>query len=349
MRVLMVGVHKSTKGGMWTVVENYTNNEEFTQKYRLKYISTAVSGNAVKRIVYSVFGILKVFLYTMFHTYDVLHVHMSERMSVYRKGIIIKISKIRKSKVIIHMHGAEFETWYNELEEKKQNRVKNILNDANKILILGEYWRDFVESLINDKNKIEILYNAVMCPNKNLYNIKSNKILFLGAIGKRKGIFDLIDTMKVIKMKKINTKLLLYGPDVTEGINDIIKNNNLDDYIEYKGWLGNEQKEKVFTNDIAINVLPSYNEGLPMTILETMSYGIPNISTNIAAIPEVLNENNGFLVNPGDIERLSNIIINVLSNEDIRKKLSDNCYETINSKFSIQKHITKISKIYDEV
>ena len=52
-----------------------------------------------------------------------------------------------------------------------------------------------------------------------------------------------------------------------------------------------------------VNILPSYNEGLPMTILETMAYGIPNISTSIASIPEVLHNNdNGFLVKPGDID-----------------------------------------------
>lgn len=349
MKVLMVGVHKSTKGGMWAVVENYLNDEEFVNKYDLKYISTAVSGSVVKRLLYSGYGILKVFFYTLFHDYDLLHVHMSERMSVFRKGIIIKVAQLRHPKIIIHMHGAEFEEWYKELSENKQKKVRKILNNADRILILGEYWREFVSSLIDDKTKIQIMYNSVYCPKKNLYNIESNNLLFLGAVGKRKGIFDLIETMKIIKSKKINTKLMLYGPDVTDGITEIIKKNNLEDYIEYKGWLNNNEKEKLFSSQIALNILPSYNEGLPMTILETMSYGIPNISTNVAAIPEVINDNNGFINIPGDYKRIADNIISFLKDQKLRKRLSENSYETINNFFSIEKHIEKLSSVYDEV
>ena len=202
---------------------------------------------------------------------------------------------------------------------------------------------------MEDKSKVSVLYNAVKCPNKNLYNIKTNKLLFLGAIGKRKGIFDLIETMKILQRKKIDTKLYLYGPDVTEGINDIIKKNNLSDYIEYRGWLDNESKKNIFTHEIALNILPSYNEGLPMTILETMSYGIPNISTNVAAIPEVLNMNNGYINKPGDYKSVAKEIIEFLQDEAKRKMLSNNAYQTILNSFSIENHINKISCVYDEV
>ena len=349
MKVLMVGVHKSTKGGMWTVVENYLENKDFSKKYNLKYISTAVAGNPIKRIVYSLWGIIKVFFYTLFNKYDILHVHMSERMGVFRKGIIIKISRIRKAKVIIHMHGAEFEEWYKSLPDKRKVKVRNILNSSNKIIILGEYWKSFVSSIVEDKNKIEVVYNSVKCPKENLYNLDTDKLLFLGAIGKRKGIFDLIETMKILKNKNIKTKLILYGPDVTEGINDIIRKNDLTDYIEYRGWLNSDNKKEVFTEEIALNLLPSYNEGLPMTILETMSYGIPNISTNVAAIPEVINKNNGYINDPGDYKIVAEQIIKFLNNKELRKKLSDNSYKTIKDNFSIEKHITEISKIYDGV
>lgn len=345
MKVLMLGVHRSTKGGMWTVVENYLNNKDFIDKYNVKYIATAVSGNSIKRLMYSVWGLIKVSLYTIFNSYDIIHVHMSERMSVFRKGLFIKISKLRKAKVVIHMHGAEFEDWYNSLSDKKRKKVKKILNNANKVLILGEYWRGFISSLMEDKNKVEVLYNAVDCPERNLYNFNSDKVLFLGAIGKRKGIFDLIECAKVLKEKKRNIKFVLYGPDVTDGIEDIIKENNLEEKIEYRGWLDLKNKNKVFEEEIALNVLPSYNEGLPMTILETMSYGIPNISTNVAAIPEVVNQENGYLIEPGDYIKLAEDILDFFDNNK-RKVLSENSYEIIKNNFSIEKHIEKLSEIY---
>lgn len=345
----MVGVHKSTKGGMWTVVDNYLQDKEFIKKYNIKYIPTAVSGNVIKRLIYSIYGIIKIFVYTLFHNYDILHVHMSERMGVFRKGIIIKISKIRKSKVIIHMHGAEFEQWYKKLSEDKQKIVRDILNSANKVIILGEYWRSFVSSLIEEKSKVEVIYNSVKCLPKNLYNLETNKLLFLGAVSKRKGIYDLLETMKILKNRNIVTKLLIYGPDTTEEIEELIKKNDLSEYVEYKGWLNNKDKERIFTSEIALSILPSYNEGLPMTILETMSYGIPNISTTVAAIPEVLNKENGYINKPGDFKLMAENVIEFLKDNKLREKLSKNSYETISFKFSIKKHIEKISNIYDEV
>lgn len=349
MKVLMVGVHRMTKGGMWTVVDNYLKDEKFVSKYNIKYIPTAVSGSAIKRIIYSIYGVLKVFFYTIFNRYDILHVHMSERMSVFRKGLIMKISRIRKPKIVIHMHGAEFEDWYKTLSAKKKNKVKRIINSANKVIILGKYWEEFVSSLMDDKTKVEVLYNAVQCPNENLYNINANNLLFLGAIGKRKGIYDLLQAMKIIKAENIKTKLLLYGPDTTDGIDKIIEDNELIDYVEYRGWLNADKKKEVFTKEIALNILPSYNEGLPMTILETMSYGIPNISTDVAAIPEVINKDNGYINKPGDYKKVAEDIVTFLSNKSIREELSNNSYKTIYNVFSIEKHIQNLSKIYEEM
>ena len=82
-----------------------------------------------------------------------------------------------------------------------------------------------------------------------------------------------------------------------------------------------------------------------MTILETMSYGIPNISTNVAAIPEVVNQENGYLIEPGDYIKLAEDILDFFDNNK-RKVLSENSYEIIKNNFSIEKHIEKLSEIY---
>ena len=95
------------------------------------------------------------------------------------------------------------------------------------------------------------------------------------------------------------------------------------------------------------NVLPSYNEGLPMTILETMAYGIPNISTSIASIPEVLHNNdNGFLVKPGDIDALAEVLKKIIENSSLREEFSQKSYQLITKSFSLDKNIEILKSYY---
>ncbi len=84
-----------------------------------------------------------------------------------------------------------------------------------------------------------------------------------------------------------------------------------------------------------------------MTILETMALGIPNISTKINAIPEViLNESLGFLGNPGDINYLVNKIELLALNPDLRKIISKNSYKQIKNNFNIDTLINDLQSIY---
>lgn len=106
----------------------------------------------------------------------------------------------------------------------------------------------------------------------------------------RKGIDDLLQAFaSIVNEIPEDIMLTLYGDDhdSEEKIQDKINRYKLQERVHYMGWLTKDNRADVFRNTI-VNVLPSYNEGLPMTILESMGYGIPNISTSIAAIPEAI-------------------------------------------------------------
>lgn len=345
MKVLMVGVDSSTKGGMWTVVENYINDSQFKNETHFIYVPTSITGNAIKKILFTLKGIIKIFGVLLTSHIDIVHIHVSERGSVYRKYIVLKLAKLFKCKTIFHMHGAEFQVWYENLDKEKQAKIRRIINQADSILILGEYWNEFV-STIADKDKIEIVHNAVSVPDKYLYNIEANKLLFLGVVGQRKGIDDLLQAMAMTdnQLDK-DIQLFIYGPNPENDIEDKILKLGLSTRVKYKGWLDNSSKKEVF-KDIALNILPSYNEGLPMTILETMAYGIPNVSTKVAAIPEAVNEENGVLIEAGDVNALADSILTLMSNKELRKEKSMKAYNDALEEFSLENHISHILKIY---
>lgn len=350
MNILMVGVDESTKGGMWTVVENYLNDTNFVERNNILYIPTSITGCPIpNRLIFTTKAYLKIIAAYRKTKFDILHVHMSERSSIKRKGIVMRYAKKRGTKIVLHMHGAEFEVLYKQMIPEKQKSVRDILNLADKILILGNYWRDFIGSLVDDPSRVAVVYNAVPVPKTYEYDKKSKSILFLGEVSKRKGKEVLLKALKnkeSLLSKDFEVKI--YGPDVDGNIVQLIGEAGVTSWVKYCGWLGKEDKAAVLKTT-AINVLPSYNEGLPMTILEAMSFGIPSITTSVAAIPEAVNSENGIVIKPGSVEELADALEKMCTNEQYRFALSKRAYEDAVNIFSVEKHIAQIQGIYEEI
>lgn len=346
MKVLMVGVDERTKGGMWTVVDNYLQDDQFVHNTGLKYIPTSTVGSNLYKIVFTLIAMLKVCVALLTSKYDIVHIHVSERGSIYRKSLVALLGRMARCKIIAHMHGAEFEVWHASASRTSKQLVKWFLNHCDKILILGNYCRQYVEKIVENPQKIEIVYNAVTVGDVNPYNRGAKHLMFLGEVGKRKGIIDLLDAIQQIDDQlPTETKMKIYGPQGDIIVHEEISKRGLDQRVVYLGWLSKDCKKDVFS-EIAVNILPSYNEGLPMTILETMACGIPNISTRVAGIPEVVDEQNGVCIEAGDVNSLAQGILNIVQDEQLRIQKSENAYRTVRNTFLLKNHISRIYQIY---
>lgn len=108
--------------------------------------------------------------------------------------------------------------------------------------------------------------------------------MFMGEISMRKGGFDLLQAISDNK-EYFKDKLLLRmgGNEVDGDIKTFIRNHQLEDFVSYEGWISGEKKTECL-NWEDVYILPSYNEGLPIAILEAMSYKHPVISTPVGGI-----------------------------------------------------------------
>lgn len=348
INVLMLGSDLSVKGGIVSVIRNYLEYKKWGN-IKIKFIPTHKEGNKLYKMFYFFISLIKIDFNLIFKKYNVAHIHVSERGSIFRKCIVINHIKFlsKKTKIVLHHHGAEFNDFYNTLSLKKKQKIQKMLKTADVNIVLSNR----LISTIKDKQseaKVEVLYNAVNTYEKNMYNADGNIILFLGRLGERKGVYDLIDVLKDIKsqLEEKNIKIYLCGDGEVDKVKKLVEELGLSKIVEHVGWIGKKEKEQIL-KDTMINVLPSYNEGLPMTILETMAYGIPNLSTNIASIPEVIeNEKNGFLIIPGDKNNIKLRILELVENKEKRMTMSSNAYNTILNHFSLDKNVEKIKKIY---
>ena len=345
MNVLMVGVDKKRIGGMWTVSENYLNSDIFNQQVNLHYVATSTCGSILKRIYVMLKGYITILYILTFYQIDLVHVHMAERGSVFRKGAVILLSRMFGIKIIIHLHAGPFIDWYKTKNKTIQKLITYIFKCATKIVVLGNYWKIQLAELI-ESSKIEVLYNGVTGCKSNPYNIDGEFVVFVGMLTHKKGIFDLIEAVKRIDKNKFKEKFVLCGYDFNNEVKKRITELHIEDRFILKGWIEQKAIKEIF-KQTKLFVLPSYYEGLSMSVLESMCHGVPIITTNVSTMPELLG-NYENLIQPGDVLALANKIQFFLQEKDIRRIQSLYIFNRANQLFSLKSNIQKTLIIYKE-
>ncbi|MEH7521623.1 glycosyltransferase, partial [Priestia megaterium] len=173
---------------------------------------------------------------------------------------------------------------------------------------------------------------------------------FLAVLIKRKGILDLIEaSQKIItelESKNKQVEFVIAGDGELESTSkSLVEKLGVSKYFKFVGWVNNEQKQELL-KESDLFVLPSYNEGLPLSILEAISYGIPVISTNVGSINEaVKNEENGYLINPGDKEKLADFTIKLLTDSNF-KQMGQASRKVAVDLFDINSYFKMVENLY---
>lgn len=325
--VITIGCQwKKPKGGIAVVLNSYSR---IYQKFNI--IVNSNGKNAVANLVQLLFSLIATTLKLLLcKGIKIVHIHTASNNSFRRSAMFISLAKFFKRKVVIHIHGGGFKEYY----EKNTSFVHKNLLKCDTIIALTEYWKEFFEGL--GFENVIVVPNIVDSPTiqERKCNDGKKHILYLGLITKAKGIFDLIDTIYEHKEDlKGNIVLHVGGNGETETLKKKIGNYSLQNIVIFEGWVSGEKKVQLL-NNADVFILPSYTEGLPISILEAMSYSLPVISTPVGGIPEVVRDGeNGFLIKPGDKDALFNAIVRLTNDEELREKMGNISYSKVQPHF----------------
>ncbi len=237
--------------------------------------------------------------------------------------------------------------------------IKKIINDASVISVANEYEQKIFSSL-NKKSRIEIIRNGVNLKKlvskhnfKEKYQINSNFILFVGRFSKSKGIETLINAFSIVKneLKDSDIHLVIMGVDFgyQAEMEKLIKKLNLSEEIKV---IKNPPRDDVISayGESEFLVLPSQWELSPLVPLESFAFKKPVISTNSHGIPyTVQNNKNGILVEPENSLELSNAIVKLLNDSELREKLGLSGYNFVNEECNCVSMAKNSLKLYEDI
>lgn len=236
------------------------------------------------------------------------------------------------------------------------------LNNVDRIIALSIKNAELLEKIGADRNKISIVPNWIIMDNSNFDIDKEafrtqlhlkNKIiiLFVGSIIKRKGLNYLIESMIYVNPAAI---LLIIGSEISghrgvkHSLEKQIKNLGLKN-IFFLGKVSDDYLRHAYSIADLV-VIPSLSEGLPITLLEAMSYKKSIIATNIPGVSDVIrDEENGLLVPPANSVELAKKINYLIDNPEIRYNLGSLAEHDIKISYNSNKIIKKIESIYNSL
>ncbi|MEN9626406.1 MAG: hypothetical protein RL557_734 [archaeon] len=266
--------------------------------------------------------------------FDIVHTHVSGHSYVLFIGLLSKIKKFK------HVHTTHC-PWTDASFRPKILRPFIFLND----LILNKISFDMIDRIIAitpwelgilkkyaDTKKISVIPNGVDSlyfkkVGKNNFKKKNNitekyMVLFFGRLNPTKGPEILARAAAAISKKRNDIAFVWVGPDEgkAEEVKTLIKNFK---NMHYLGPIRGKEKIAEMYQAADVYVMPSYREGLPLTLFEAMASGLPIIASPVNGIPFEMNRENGLFVEYGDEQKLAREISVLLDDRNLRKKMSN--------------------------
>lgn len=346
-RVLFVGPdYKHHRGGIGAVLEVY---QQHIPGFR--FIATNNSRLSRLGILFLAINALIRLSWKLLHNRDIriVHIHSASGTSFYRKyAVFLVVRYVFRRKVVYHLHGAKFHVFYNNGSKAYRKCVRHLLATATQVVCLSSYWEKFLTSHFKLK-AVSIIRNPIAISSDRSEHVAANNhlsLLFLGKIGDNKGIFDLLAVIARNRHRyRHHLTLKIGGNGEVERLEKFIAEHELAEIVEYAGWVQGPSKHHLL-NTCDVLMLPSYHEGLPIAILEAMSYSKPVISTTVGGIPEIVkNGINGFLTLPGDQHALEKYIDQLFHNTTLRQQMGKNSFEMV-APYRIHSVLNEMQALY---
>lgn len=351
-RVLMVGTDPDSRGGISSVIRLYA---EAGLLGRLRFLASYTDGSLLKKLAfYGKFWLR--YEWTLFScpSIEIVHVHSASYGSFARKSLVILLAKLWGKRTITHIHGAEFAVFYDKSPAWKKWFIRSVLRSSDALVALSRQWKLELERISGNPN-VWVLYNPTQM-HPPVYEQENQSdasaampvnFLFMGRLGKRKGVYDIIESARHLKAE--NVRIQLYGDGELAEVQRRVRERGVQDKISVCGWIDGGRKDEVF-RQANVLILPSYNEGLPISVLEAMSYGLPVVATDVGGISEAVEDGvSGYLMQPGDCAKLGQSIEYLATSADLRRQMGQSGYALASRKFSLAVIVQKLEALYDQL
>jgi glycosyltransferase involved in cell wall biosynthesis len=298
---------------------------------------------------YLALSVLRLLQARLFGGSGLAHINIAGRGSTVRKIILAMVARSVGLPYLLHVHDPNYAEEYNRRGALMRFLIHQTFRGAAKILALGSRDQLALSALLGlPSSAIAVLHNAVPDPQptKSMRPNDECRLVFLGSLSERKGLPELIRALASPALRARRWRATLAGDGRVDEFRRLALEVGIAERVEFPGWV-DQAGVRAVCEPADVLVLPSHAEGLAMSVLEGLSYGLAVITTPVGAHTEVIEpEVSGLFVPPGDVEALSAALARVIDDPALRARLGVGARRRFLEKFHVRGYAEQLGNMH---
>jgi glycosyltransferase involved in cell wall biosynthesis len=338
-------------GGMGSIMAYLASmREDPSGRFDLKRLESRGGGHIALSPLFLMLAVGRIFLEASRGRLAVVHLNLAERGSVYRKAVLLAATKLVGGRVLLHLHAAQIVQFHGSMGLGGRSLLRWMFRSADHCVVLGEVWRRWVIDTFGVRpGRIGIIYNGVPATMPAPRTAPADprfELLFVGNLLERKGVKELLRAFATPAISRRDIHLTIAGGGPVETYRTMAADLGIASRVTFTGWVSQDDARTFMVNSDAL-ILPAYDEGLPLVILEALASGTPVICTPVGSIPEVLEDGQTALfVAPGDVGAIATAIVRLLDQPGLRAELSAAGVRLYRRLFTMEAFAASVGSVY---
>lgn len=310
-RVLVVAPAPTARGGIASVVHLHTTMSLW-REMKCRLLPTFFEGSAASKVGNALFAYARAPF--AIGGSDLVHIHVAGQSSLLRKLPIVALARCFRRALIVHIHAHSTESLF---EKTPGWAVRYVLGKADRVIALSESWANEIRMRIPNA-EVEVIPNPVQsCLIGSDIRSRKSAVLFAGKLETRKGYDLLLDAAPAILANHPGVEFWFAGHGDLDRAAARAQQLGISSSVRLFGWIDSEALGKLF-REVRVFCLPSYNEGVPMAVLEAMANAAPVVCTPVGGLPQlIVDGHNGLFCSVGDASSVAAKINLLLDNSAV--------------------------------
>lgn len=345
-----MGPAPPSRGGIAHAVGAIAASQRLAAGYRFVVVPTHAHGGRLRKAARVAAAFARLGWLLAARRVDVVHVHSASGSSFWRKAAVTLLARAARVPVLFHVHGGAF---HRQLDGGGLRRlaVRSVLARADAVAVLTEGWAAELAARLPAR-ELHVVPNCVSAaaPSGEAA-VEPGLVAFLGDLRQEKGVFELVEAVALLRGRGIAVHAVLAGEGPARpALEARAQALGLPPQaVRQPGWLDSPARESLLAR-AACFCLPSYEEGLPLALLEAMAAGTAIVATAVGGIPEAARPDlEGLLVPPRDAARLAGALERVLRDDGLRRSLASRARARAETAYGEAAMAERLDALYQEL